>query len=532
MKLLEKHRQKAETFLRVCHKMSQLMYVTGHGGNAAWKLEDDLMLITPTQMNKGDIQLEDLVFLDLDGIKVEGTKRPPARPPCTSTSSAAAPTSSPCCIAIPPIPASSPSPRGPTCSCAPSIPRPPPRWARCRLCPTGSPSPSAWRDNFNPLLPKYNAFLMENHGLVIDEPLGHPMVYDDHRAPGDDLEEPYGRGAARPGEGYLRADLKNLDNIMSKRGLPMFGAPGVNSSLVDLYYPEAAPPPPAAPRAAVRPRQRERPDMAWLRLEGKVAVVTGGGSGIGRACCEALAENGAKVVVADRDKTAGTETVERLKQERNVAALFHETDVTRSQDAAALMAAAVSAFGGIDILVNNAGINIPRLLVDPAGKEELGDDVLQRMMGVNLHGVIYCAREAARRMLSARRSGVIINMTSESGLEGSEGQSAYSATKAALHGLTRSWAKELGRHGVRVVGVAPGILEATGLRSDAYEKSLAYTRGITVEALQQGYVKHHHPPGRAGRLSEVADLVAFLASERASYVHGTVINISGGKTRG
>ena len=136
-------------------------------------------------------------------------------------------------------------------------------------------------------------------------------------------------------------------------------------------------------------------------------------------------------------------------------------------------------------------------------------------------------------MLTARRGGVIINMTSESGLEGSEGQSAYSATKAALHGLTRSWAKELGRHGVRVVGVAPGILEATGLRSDAYEKSLAYTRGITVEALQQGYVKTSTIPlGRAGRLSEVADLVAFLASERASYVHGTVINISGGKTRG
>jgi sorbitol-6-phosphate 2-dehydrogenase len=271
----------------------------------------------------------------------------------------------------------------------------------------------------------------------------------------------------------------------------------------------------------------------WLKLEGKVAVVTGGGSGIGRACCEALAENGAKVVVADRDKAMGSEVAGRLQREKGVPTLFHETDVTRSQDAAALMAAAAQAFGGVDILVNNAGINIPRLLVDPAGKEELTDDVLQRMLGVNLNGVVFCAREAARAMLSGRRAGVIINMTSESGLEGSEGQSAYSATKAALHGLTRSWAKELGRLGVRVVGVAPGILEATGLRSDAYEKALAYTRGITVEDLQKGYVKTSTIPlGRAGRLSEVADLVAFLASERASYVHGTVINISGGKTRG
>jgi sorbitol-6-phosphate 2-dehydrogenase len=133
----------------------------------------------------------------------------------------------------------------------------------------------------------------------------------------------------------------------------------------------------------------------------------------------------------------------------------------------------------------------------------------------------------------ARGGGTIINMTSESGLEGSEGQSAYSATKAALHGLTRSWGKELGRLGVRVVGVAPGILEATGLRSESYEQALAYTRGISVAQLREGYVKTSTIPlGRAGRLSEVADLVCYLSSPRASYVHGTVINISGGKTRG
>lgn len=273
--------------------------------------------------------------------------------------------------------------------------------------------------------------------------------------------------------------------------------------------------------------------MGWLKLEGKVAVVTGGASGIGLACCEALAENGARVVIADRDPASGKEAVKRIKRECEAEAVFQEADVTRSQDAAALMEAAVAAFGGVDILINNAGINIPRLLVDPAGKEELSDDVLQKMMGVNLNGVVYCAREAARRMIAGGRGGVIVNMTSESGLEGSEGQSAYSATKAALHGLTRSWAKELGRRGVRVVGVAPGILEATGLRSEAYENALAYTRGITVDALRQGYVKTSTIPlGRAGRLSEVADLVAFLASERASYVHGTVVNISGGKTRG
>jgi sorbitol-6-phosphate 2-dehydrogenase len=152
------------------------------------------------------------------------------------------------------------------------------------------------------------------------------------------------------------------------------------------------------------------------------------------------------------------------------------------------------------------------------------------MIGVNLKGAILCAREASRAMLA--RGGVIVNMASESGLEGSEGQSAYSATKAALHGLTRSWAKELGRNGIRVVGVAPGILEATGLRSPAYEEALAYARGITVGALREGYVRTAIPMGRPGRLDEVADLVAFLVSPRSSYIHGTVINISGGKTRG
>jgi sorbitol-6-phosphate 2-dehydrogenase len=128
-------------------------------------------------------------------------------------------------------------------------------------------------------------------------------------------------------------------------------------------------------------------------------------------------------------------------------------------------------------------------------------------------------------------SGVIINMSSESGMEGSEGQSGYSATKAAVYGLTRSWAKELGKRGIRVAGIAPGILEVTGLRTPAYESALAYTRGITVDDLRKGYVNKSIPLQRDGKLSEVADLAAFLASQRAGYIHGTIINISGGKSR-
>jgi sorbitol-6-phosphate 2-dehydrogenase len=133
----------------------------------------------------------------------------------------------------------------------------------------------------------------------------------------------------------------------------------------------------------------------------------------------------------------------------------------------------------------------------------------------------------------ANGSGVIINMSSESGLEGSEGQSVYAASKNAVNSLTRSWAKELGKKGVRVVGVAPGILEATGLRTEAYESALAYTRGITVEKLREGYKSTSTTPlGRSGKLTEVANVVAFMASDRASYVHGITMNIAGGKTRG
>ena len=128
--------------------------------------------------------------------------------------------------------------------------------------------------------------------------------------------------------------------------------------------------------------------------------------------------------------------------------------------------------------------------------------------------------------------GVIINMSSESGLEGSEGQSIYAATKNAVNSFTRSWAKELGKHHVRVVGIAPGILEATGLTTLAYEESLAYTRGITVEQLRAGYTNTKTTPlGRDGKLTEVADMV-MLSSHRASYVHGVTFNVAGGKTRG
>jgi sorbitol-6-phosphate 2-dehydrogenase len=271
--------------------------------------------------------------------------------------------------------------------------------------------------------------------------------------------------------------------------------------------------------------------MSWLNLEEKVAIVTGGACGIGRAVCEGLAEVGANVIVADVNAEGSRQAAMELKGKYNGNCIAVTTDVTNKANIDAMVEATLDAFGKIDILVNNAGILIPRLLVDPAGKEQLTEQIWDKTVSINQKGYFLCAQAVARVMIESGRGGVIINMTSESGLEGSQGQSVYAATKAAIYSLTRSWAKELGKYNIRVAGIAPGVVEATALRSDEYERALAYTRGITIEELHRRYKEASIPLGRSGKLSEVASTVCFLASERAGYIHGTVINVSGGKTR-
>ncbi len=265
----------------------------------------------------------------------------------------------------------------------------------------------------------------------------------------------------------------------------------------------------------------------WLELDGKVVIVTGGASGIGKAVVEEFLADGANVVCCDIADSA-PEFAGASKDNL----LYVKTDVTSKAAVDAMVEKTVEVFGTVDVMVNNAGINIPRLLVDEAGQFELDDNVWDKVMNVNLKGLFYCS-QATARIMKAKGSGVIVNMSSECGLEGSEGQSVYAASKAAVNALTRSWAKELGKFGVRVVGIAPGILEATGLRTISYETALAYTRGITVEQLRAGYSKTGTTPlGRSGKLSEVATTVAFMASEKAGYVHGVTLNVAGGKTRG
>jgi sorbitol-6-phosphate 2-dehydrogenase len=273
--------------------------------------------------------------------------------------------------------------------------------------------------------------------------------------------------------------------------------------------------------------------MSELSLKDRVAIVTGGASGIGRAIAIRLAQEGAEVVVADVVTDMDGELVKNAcGTDSGASHRYIRTDVTSGESVTEMVGAVARDYGHIDILVNNAGINIPRLLVDPKGVEEITEGQYEKMTAVNIKGVVLCAQAVARHMIQRGAGGVIINMSSEAGTEGSEGQSIYAATKAALYTLTRSWAKELGRHNIRVVGLAPGILEATGLRSPEYERALAYTRGITVDDLRAGYEKVATPLRRVGQLSEVADAACFVASDMASYITGTVIMIAGGKSRG
>ncbi|MGX7196815.1 SDR family oxidoreductase [Enterococcus olivae] len=263
----------------------------------------------------------------------------------------------------------------------------------------------------------------------------------------------------------------------------------------------------------------------WLKIGGKTVVVTGGSSGIGKSIVESLLEQ--KVNVANFDISDSDLTHEQL--------LFVKVDVTSRQEVEAGVEKVLEKFGTIDGLVNNAGINIPRLLVDkkdPHGQYELSDEVFDKITAINQKG-LYLMSQAVGRVLVEKEAGVIINMSSESGIEGSEGQSPYAATKAAVNSYTRSWAKELGKSNIRVVGIAPGIMEETGLRTLAYEEALAYTRGISVDQLRAGYSKTSTIPlGRSGKLNEVADLVCYYLSDRASYITGVTTNVAGGKTRG
>lgn len=259
----------------------------------------------------------------------------------------------------------------------------------------------------------------------------------------------------------------------------------------------------------------------WLNLAGKVIIVTGGSSGIGAKIVQNLSENGAQVVIADIFGSAYN----------NVD--FIQCDITNKLQVEEMIDKVTEKYSRIDGLVNNAGVNRPKLLVDyyyGDKDHEFNEEDFDFMFNANVKGAFFCAQAAARIMIK-QKSGVIVNISSEAGMEGSKGQSIYSATKGALNSFTLSWAKELGRFNLRVVGVSPGINEPTPMGNPEHVKALAYTRGIESGDVSGEYMKMI-PLGRRGKLEEISDLVTYLLSDRSSYISGTIVNVTGGKSRG
>lgn len=258
----------------------------------------------------------------------------------------------------------------------------------------------------------------------------------------------------------------------------------------------------------------------WLDLENKVIIVTGGMTGIGQAIVNCLKAQQAKTAVLDL----------KAENKRNDDVYTIPCDISNKKQVENAIDKIVDAYGHIDGLINNAGVAKPELLVDENGKYEISEASFDFLFNINVKGTIICAQAATRQFLK-QGYGVVVNMSSECGMEGSSGQSLYAATKGAINALTRSWAKEYGSKHIRFVAIAPGVIEQTAIRSQAFNEALAYTRHTTVDNLTPNY-QQSIPLGYPGKLTEIADLVAYLVSPRSSYITGTVINISGGKSRG
>ncbi|MEJ2004500.1 MAG: 3-oxoacyl-ACP reductase FabG [Cyclobacteriaceae bacterium] len=244
------------------------------------------------------------------------------------------------------------------------------------------------------------------------------------------------------------------------------------------------------------------------RLENKVAVITGGASGIGRAAVLKFIDEGAKVAIWDVNEEGGTSLAGELT-EKGASVIFEKVDTSKPGDVHAAKVSTIEKLGPIDILINNAGITRDATI------KKMTHEQWDQVIAINLGGVFNCIKEVSPEMIE-QKSGRIINTSSVVGLYGNFGQTNYAATKSGVIGMTKTLAKELGKYGITVNAVAPGFI-ATDMVKAMPEKVIDMMESKT-------------PLGRLGTPEDIANAYTFLASEEASFVSGAVLSVDGAVT--
>jgi 3-oxoacyl-[acyl-carrier protein] reductase len=244
-----------------------------------------------------------------------------------------------------------------------------------------------------------------------------------------------------------------------------------------------------------------------MHLKGKIAVVTGGARGIGNAICHTLAEHGADIIINDVADADDSSIFIKEIENKGVKAHYIKADISKTAEAKRMIDAVVESMGQVDILVNNAGITRDNLIM------RMSEEQWDQVISVNLKGTFNCIQAVSRYMIR-QRGGSIVNMSSVVGIAGNAGQANYSASKAAVIGLTKTTARELAGKGVRCNAIAPGFIDTDMTRRlpDEYKEKL----------------KDMIPLGTFGTVEDVANLVVFLASDESNYITGEVIKIDGG----
>lgn len=249
-----------------------------------------------------------------------------------------------------------------------------------------------------------------------------------------------------------------------------------------------------------------------MRLKDKVALITGGAAGIGKSTAERFAEEGAHVVICDVDQNAGEAAIKEIGHD----AEFYRVDVTDKASVDKWMNTVIDTSGRIDVLINNAGIVRDSLLVKVKEGElvkQMAEADFDLVIAINLKGVFNCTQAVAPIMIR-QESGVILNATSVVGIDGNLGQTNYVATKAGVIGMTKVWARELGRYNIRVNAVAPGFT-ATDILSSMPPKIIEGMKART-------------PLGRMGQPLDIANAYLFLASDEAGFITGETLRVDGG----